>query len=281
MTTLDETSILSRIEQLEDQEKLLTDAVRYLLEDRLEGEMPHAAGQVVALLGGEAAAAAANFQPKLEARFSQLEQQREHLTNAIRYVVEGRWTGPMPHAAAEVVALLGGEAEATKTNFSPVDFRGVPSAAPVSGDQTAQDLLAYARTLTDVKYEINLPGGPHVPGGRGFGKKYPDVDKGLDCSGFVLNVLQHFGRVSDLDPDLTSCDVLFSHCDTIDRAQALPGDLVFFEGTYDAPGKTHIGIVTEPAGTAMISSRIPGVGEDRLVGTSWVQFLSDFGRLKG
>src|SRR5689334_6137516 len=104
MTTTENTT-LARIEQLERQEELLSAAVRFILEGRLSGEMPNASAQLVALMGGEENAAAANFRPRLDARFKQLEDQRQHLVDAVRYVVEGRWTGPMPHASAEIVAL--------------------------------------------------------------------------------------------------------------------------------------------------------------------------------
>ncbi len=40
-----------------------------------------------------------------EERIEQLEQQVAHLTRALEMVLEGRWTGDMPHAAAEVKAV--------------------------------------------------------------------------------------------------------------------------------------------------------------------------------
>jgi cell wall-associated NlpC family hydrolase len=86
--------------------------------------------------------------------------------------------------------------------------------------------------------------------------------------------------LQDLDPDMTNCDTLWSRCDPIDQSAAQPGDLVFFERTYDTAGKSHVGFVTEAGGKSMISCRIPGVGEDSLVGTSWVQFLAGFGRVR-
>jgi hypothetical protein len=73
--------------------------------------------------------------------------------------------------------------------------------AQVRGFFSFCEQVGQSGELVGVPYEINLPGTPRVPGGRGFGKKYPDVDKGLDCSGFVLNVLQRNGRLVDLDPD--------------------------------------------------------------------------------
>jgi cell wall-associated NlpC family hydrolase len=148
-----------------------------------------------------------------------------------------------------------------------------------SGGDGAHELLRYARTLTGVPYEINLPGYPRVPGGRGLGKKYPQLDKGLDCSGFVLNVLQHAGRLTHLDPDYTGCDALWTYCQPIPQGAAMPGDLVFFKGTYNTGGMSHIGIITEPGGSAMISARAPGVGDDP-IHPKWTRFVAGFGRLR-
>jgi peptidoglycan DL-endopeptidase CwlO len=142
-----------------------------------------------------------------------------------------------------------------------------------------EQMLAYAETLLDVPYEINLEGFPRVPGGRGFGKKYPHLDKGLDCSGYVLNVLNHMGFLTELDADFTDCDRIFSHCNEIGAAETLPGDLIFFEGTFEQAGLTHIGIVTEAGGGAMISARQPGVGHDSIAGF-WKTHFAAYGRPK-
>jgi cell wall-associated NlpC family hydrolase len=160
-------------------------------------------------------------------------------------------------------------AEGEAREFWPV---GPLAVAPGS---SVDALLAYARTLRGVPYEINLPNYRN----RGFGKKYPQRDKGLDCSGFVLNVLQHGGRLTHLDPDYVGCDALWTYCEPISQRAAMPGDLVFFKGTYDTGGMSHIGIVTQAGGTAMISAREPGVDEDSLQGR-WTKFLAGFGRLR-
>ena len=40
-----------------------------------------------------------------------------------------------------------------------------------------------------------------------------------------------------------SANGLWNKSQHISEAEAKPGDLVFFEGTYDTPGKSHVGIV--------------------------------------
>jgi cell wall-associated NlpC family hydrolase len=143
------------------------------------------------------------------------------------------------------------------------------------------ELLAYAQTLLDVQYEINLDDfEPRIPGSRGWGKIYPRPDFGLDCSGYVLKVLQHMGLLTDRDPLTTNCNGIWSRCEEISPASARPGDLVFFSGTYNTSGFSHIGFVTEAGGTRMISARIPRVGFDVLPG-SWQKFAPRYARVKG
>ena len=53
----------------------------------------------------------------VEARLRQLEEQQARQTRALQFLIEGRWTGEMPHAAAEIDALMGGSG-----TLQPVDF---------------------------------------------------------------------------------------------------------------------------------------------------------------
>lgn len=55
----------------------------------------------------------------LQAQIDQLSRQQALQTDALRRIVEGRWTGDLPTAAADVVALLGGTAPA---DFAPLPF---------------------------------------------------------------------------------------------------------------------------------------------------------------
>lgn len=56
--------------------------------------------------------------PTVDERIAALEAQQAAQTRALRLLIEGRWTGPLPTAAAEVDALLGGGAK----DFKPLDF---------------------------------------------------------------------------------------------------------------------------------------------------------------
>jgi len=138
-------------------------------------------------------------------------------------------------------------------------------------------MIEYARTLLSVPYEINLPGYPKQPG-RGLGKQYPP-DGGIDCSGYVLQVLQHVGVLSNFNPLYTSVVTLSDACTEIDASATEPGDISFFSGTYIS-GLSHVGIVTEAGGNRFIDAREPRVSEDVLSGY-WRAHLSHFASAPG
>ena len=55
-----------------------------------------------------------------------------------------------------------------------------------------------------------------------------------------------------------------------------PGDLVFFEGTYDTPGKSHVGIYL---GNGMMVSAGDPIKYANIHSSYWQKYLSGFGRL--
>ena len=61
----------------------------------------------------------------------------------------------------------------------------------------------------------------------------------FDCSGFVNWVLTNSGVLST---GQLSAQGLYNICTPVSTANAKPGDLVFFVGTYDTPGVSHVGI---------------------------------------
>lgn len=72
-------------------------------------------------------------------------------------------------------------------------------------------------------------GFPYVWGGS-------SPDTSFDCSGFVSWVINHSGW----DVGRLGAQGLYNICATVSSPQ--PGDLVFFTGTYDTPGVSHVGI---------------------------------------
>ena len=66
-----------------------------------------------------------------------------------------------------------------------------------------------------------------------------DPSVGFDCSGFVSYVLTNSGLVNT---GRLGAQGLYNVCAPVSKANAQPGDLIFFVGTYDTPGVSHVGI---------------------------------------
>ena len=71
-----------------------------------------------------------------------------------------------------------------------------------------------------------------------WGGKKPSV--GFDCSGFVSWVINHCGVGWDYGS--RGAEALCGLCTYVSPSEAKPGDLVFFERTYDVDGVSHVGI---------------------------------------
>ena len=62
---------------------------------------------------------------------------------------------------------------------------------------------------------------------------------GFDCSGFVCWVINHSG-VGNVGR--TTAEGLRQWTDPIPASERQPGDIIYFQGTYDTPGASHVGI---------------------------------------
>ena len=93
--------------------------------------------------------------------------------------------------------------------------------------------------LSDVKFANMIReaekylGMPYVWGGK-------SPRTGFDCSGFVCWVLNHCGNGWNVGTKRAK--ELCRMCTYVSPDQARPGDLVFFEKTYDTDGASHVGI---------------------------------------
>ena len=93
--------------------------------------------------------------------------------------------------------------------------------------------------LSDVKFANMIReaekylGMPYVWGGK-------SPRTGFDCSGFVCWVLNHCGN--GWNAGTKRAKELCRMCTYVSPDQARPGDLVFFEKTYDTDGASHVGI---------------------------------------
>ena len=97
-------------------------------------------------------------------------------------------------------------------------------------------------------------------------------ETGLDCSGYVCWVYNQNGY----DVGRTTANGLWNKSQHISEAEAKPGDLVFFEGTYDTPGKSHVGIYL---GNGMMVSAGDPIKYANIHSSYWQKYLSGFGRL--
>ena len=115
---------------------------------------------------------------------------------------------------------------------------GLPPGGSDGSGTPGIDYQIPAEALTDSEFAAiykeaqKYVGTPYVWGGS-------TPETGFDCSGYVCWVYNQNGY----DVGRTTANGLWQKSQHISEAEAKPGDLVFFEGTYDTPGKSHVGIV--------------------------------------
>lgn len=94
----------------------------------------------------------------------------------------------------------------------------------------------------------------------------------FDCSGFVSWVINHSGwNVGRL-----SAQGLYDICAPVSTTDSKPGDLVFFEHTYDTDGVSHVGIYV---GDGMMIAAGNPIGYSNLNASYWQAHFYSFGRL--
>lgn len=97
---------------------------------------------------------------------------------------------------------------------------------------------------------------------------------GFDCSGFVSWVINNCGNGWNVGR--CTADELRSHCSQVSPSEAKPGDLIFFQGTYDTPGASHVGIYV--GNNMMIHCGKP-VQYTSIASAYWQEHFMAFGRL--
>ena len=105
----------------------------------------------------------------------------------------------------------------------------------VEGSYTDYDIPPEALDdevfAASIKEAEKYLGYPYVWGGS-------SPSTSFDCSGFVSWVINHSGW----DVGRLGAQGLCNICTPVSSDNAKPGDLVFFTGTYDTPGVSHVGI---------------------------------------
>ena len=139
-----------------------------------------------------------------------------------------------------------------------------------------QDYDVPAEYLTDQQFANILNeaerylGYPYVWGGS-------SPSTSFDCSGFVSYVINNcgngwnYGRLTANGWKNTTARV--------NTSDVKPGDLIFFQGTYDTSGASHVGIVVDPANKIMIHCGNP-IQYASYDSNYWRQHFYCYGRIR-
>ena len=148
---------------------------------------------------------------------------------------------------------------------------GLPPGGSDGSGAPGIDYQVPAEALTDSEFAAiyeeakKYVGTPYVWGGS-------SPETGFDCSGYVCWVYNQNGY----DVGRTTANGLWQKSQHISEAEAKPGDLVFFKGTYDTPGMSHCGIYL---GNGMMVSAGDPIKYADIHSSYWQQYLAGFGRL--
>ena len=150
-------------------------------------------------------------------------------------------------------------------------FPGSAYIGKYSGPITTYDIPPEA--LEDEQFAAMIAeaekylGYPYVWGGSSPATSF-------DCSGFVSWVVNHCGVGWDVGR--LGATGLYHICTPVSSANAKPGDLIFFQGTYDTDGMSHVGIYV--GGGMMIHCGDP-IQYANINTSYWQAHFAAFGRL--
>ena len=142
----------------------------------------------------------------------------------------------------------------------------------VTGEYTDYDIPGEA--LTDTRFANMIReaekylGYPYVWGGS-------SPSTSFDCSGFVSYVINNCGNGWSVGR--LTANGLMGVCDIIPRSSAKPGDLIFFQGTYDTSGASHVGIYV---GNGMMIHCGNPISYASIESSYWQSHFYCFGRIR-
>ena len=131
-----------------------------------------------------------------------------------------------------------------------------------------------AEALSDEKFANMIHeaekylGYPYVWGGA-------SPSTSFDCSGFVSWVINNCGNGWNVGRQ--TADGLRSCCAYVSPSEAKPGDLIFFQGTYNTPGASHVGIYV--GDNMMIHCGNP-IQYANISSAYWQEHFMAFGRIQ-
>ena len=159
-----------------------------------------------------------------------------------------------------------------ETRGNRPDIFGDDIYATPGGEYTDYDIPGEA--LTDTRFANMVReaekylGYPYVWGGS-------SPSTSFDCSGFVSWVLNNCGNGWSVGRQ--TANGLMGCCDIIPRSSAEPGDLIFFQGTYDTAGASHVGIYV---GNGMMIHCGNPISYASTESNYWQQHFYCFGRVR-
>ena len=152
--------------------------------------------------------------------------------------------------------------------FGEDDVYNIPGTGPgdyddyhVPGEYLSDE--EFARMLHEAERYLGVP---YVWGGYS--------PSGFDCSGFVSYVINHCGNGWNIGRQ--TANGLRSITANVPASEAKPGDLIFFQGTYDTAGASHVGIYV---GNGMMIHAGNPVHYSSINTPYWQSHYLGFGRL--
>lgn len=129
------------------------------------------------------------------------------------------------------------------------------------------DALTDERFARMLQVAEQFLGYPYVWGGS-------NPSTSFDCSGYVSWIVNHSGNGWDFGR--LTCTGLAAKCTIIRPEDARPGDLIFFQGTYDTAGYSHIGLYV---GNGMMIHCGNPIQYADVTSSYWVNHFAAYGRL--
>lgn len=150
--------------------------------------------------------------------------------------------------------------------FGDVNF-AVPGSEYLDYDIPGEALTdeKFRRMITEAEKYL---GYPYVWGGS-------SPSTSFDCSGFVSWVINHSGNGWNVGR--STANGLMGYCDIIRKSEARAGDLIFFQGTYNTSGASHVGIYV--GGGMMIHCGNP-ISYASIETSYWQQHYYCMGRIR-
>lgn len=159
------------------------------------------------------------------------------------------------------------------TTYGNRDYLFDKNTIPMGGGNGGFGYEIPPEALTDERFANMIReaekylGYPYIWGGA-------SPSTSFDCSGFVSWVINNCGNGWNVGRQ--TADGLRSCCAYVPPEQAKPGDLIFFQGTYDTPGASHVGIYV--GNQVMIHCGDP-IQYANISTPYWQQHFMAFGRL--